>query len=51
MVVLIHLFVALHIIGIVALLGGFLTHLKSLGQATARFAPSLLRGALTTPIP
>jgi peptidoglycan/LPS O-acetylase OafA/YrhL len=45
--VLIHLFVALHIIGIAALLGGFLTQLKAMGQGTARFVPGMLHGALT----
>ncbi|MFJ9628786.1 hypothetical protein ACIQPR_03390 [Streptomyces sp. NPDC091280] len=45
--VLIHLFVGLHIIGIAALLGGFLTQLKAMGQGTARFVPGMLHGALT----
>jgi hypothetical protein len=45
--VLIHLFVALHIIGIAALLGGFLTQMKAMGQGTARFVPAMLHGALT----
>jgi hypothetical protein len=45
--VLIHLCVALHIIGIAALLGGFLTQLKAMGQGAARFVPALLHGALT----
>ncbi|WP_149828242.1 hypothetical protein [Streptomyces tailanensis] len=45
--VLIHLFVALHIIGIAALLGGFLTQMKALGQGLARFVPAMLHGALT----
>lgn len=45
--VLIHLFVALHIIGIAALLGGFLTQMKAMGQGTARFVPGMLHGALT----
>ncbi|GAA3771218.1 hypothetical protein ACFS5L_12730 [Streptomyces phyllanthi] len=45
--VLIHLFVALHIIGIAALLGGFLTQMKAIGQGTARFVPAMLHGALT----
>ncbi|MEW2046331.1 hypothetical protein [Streptomyces sp. NPDC005476] len=35
--VLIHLFVGLHIIGIAALLGGFLTQLKAMGRGAARF--------------
>lgn len=45
--VLIHLFVGLHIIGIAALLGGFLTQMKAMGQGTARFVPAMLHGALT----
>ena len=45
--VLIHLFVGLHIIGIAALLGGFLTQLKAIGAGTARFTPVMLHGALT----
>jgi hypothetical protein len=45
--VLIHLFVALHIIGIAALLGGFLTQMKAMGQGAARFVPAMLHGALT----
>ncbi|MGW0768517.1 hypothetical protein [Streptomyces sp. NPDC002676] len=45
--VLIHIFVALHIIGIAALLGGFITQIKAIGQGTARFVPGMLHGALT----
>jgi hypothetical protein len=45
--VLIHLFVALHIIGIASLLGGFLTQMKAMGEGTARFSPAMLHGALT----
>ncbi|MFF3884817.1 hypothetical protein [Streptomyces sp. NPDC001914] len=45
--VLIHLFVGLHIIGIAALLGGFLTQMKAMGKGTARFVPAMLHGALT----
>ncbi|MFB7506753.1 hypothetical protein [Streptomyces broussonetiae] len=45
--VLIHLFVGLHIIGIAALLGGFLTQMKAMGQGAARFVPGMLHGALT----
>ncbi|MET7680137.1 hypothetical protein [Streptomyces sp. NPDC005423] len=45
--VLIHLFVALHIVGIAALLGGFLTQMKAMGRGTARFVPGMLHGALT----
>ncbi|MBZ6103443.1 hypothetical protein ACH4NO_07965 [Streptomyces olivaceus] len=45
--VLIHMFVGLHIIGIAALLGGFLTQMKATGQGAARFTPAMLHGALT----
>ncbi len=45
--ILIHLFVGLHIIGIAALLGGFLTQMKAMGQGKARFGPAMLHGALT----
>ncbi|MFH8989013.1 hypothetical protein [Streptomyces sp. NPDC017940] len=45
--VLIHLFVGLHIIGIAALLGGFLAQMKAMGAGTARFSPAMLHGALT----
>ncbi|MEK8144573.1 hypothetical protein NKH18_31425 [Streptomyces sp. M10(2022)] len=45
--VLINVFVALHIIGIAALLGGFLTQMKAMGTGTARFVPGMLHGALT----
>ncbi|MFC9468742.1 hypothetical protein ACH4D3_16660 [Streptomyces sp. NPDC018026] len=45
--VLIHIFVGLHIIGIAALLGGFLTQMKAMGQGAARFTPAMLHGALT----
>ncbi|MFI5874142.1 hypothetical protein ACIBAH_17120 [Streptomyces sp. NPDC051445] len=45
--VLIHLFVGLHIIGIAALLGGFLAQLKAMGRGAARFVPSMLHGAAT----
>ncbi|QFQ99879.1 hypothetical protein F9278_31175 [Streptomyces phaeolivaceus] len=45
--VLIHILVALHIIGIASLLGGFLTQMKAMGQGTARFVPAMLHGALT----
>ncbi|MFF7966201.1 hypothetical protein ACFZC3_12665 [Streptomyces sp. NPDC007903] len=47
MTVLIHVFVALHIIGIAALLGGFLTQMKAMGRGTARFVPAMLHGAIT----
>ncbi len=45
--VLINVFVALHIIGIGALLGGFLTQMKAMGAGTARMVPAMLHGALT----
>ncbi|MFE9252124.1 hypothetical protein [Streptomyces sp. NPDC007088] len=45
--VLINAFVGLHIIGIAALLGGFLTQMKAMGAGTARFTPAMLHGALT----
>ncbi|MCD0481911.1 hypothetical protein [Streptacidiphilus sp. ASG 303] len=45
--VLINFFVALHIIGIAALLGGFLTQMKALRAGTARVVPAMVHGALT----
>ncbi|MGW0170654.1 IMP dehydrogenase, partial [Streptomyces sp. NPDC003343] len=48
-------FVGLHIIGIAALLGGFLTQMKAMGRGTARFVvrasidqllPDILSGAI-----
>ncbi|WP_394431281.1 hypothetical protein [Streptomyces sp. SGAir0957] len=45
--VLIHFFVGLHIIGIAALLGGFLTQMSALGRGEARFNKAMLHGALT----
>ncbi|MCP9957664.1 hypothetical protein [Streptomyces sudanensis] len=45
--VLINVFVALHVIGIAALLGGFLTQVKAMGAGTARMVPGMLHGALT----
>ncbi|WP_330240355.1 hypothetical protein [Streptomyces sp. NBC_00525] len=45
--VLIDFVVALHIIGIAALLGGFLGQMKALRTGTARFVPGMLHGALT----
>ncbi|WP_431043864.1 hypothetical protein ACQUSR_19520 [Streptomyces sp. P1-3] len=42
-----HAFVGLHIIGIAALLGGFLTQMKLIGAGEARMSPSMLHGALT----
>ncbi|GAA1181689.1 hypothetical protein GCM10009654_43590 [Streptomyces hebeiensis] len=45
--VLINAFVALHIVGIAALLGGFLTQTKAMSAGTATFSPAMLHGALT----
>ncbi|MFJ3163110.1 hypothetical protein [Streptomyces kanasensis] len=45
--VLINVFVALHILGIAALLGGFLTQVKAMRAGTARMVPAMLHGALT----
>ncbi|MFJ8231640.1 hypothetical protein ACIQ9E_17045 [Streptomyces sp. NPDC094448] len=45
--VLINVFLALHIIGIASLLGGFLTQMTALSEGTARFTPAMLHGALT----
>jgi hypothetical protein len=39
--------VGLHIIGIAALLGGFLTQLAPMRSGTVRFGPPMLYGALT----
>ncbi|WP_437071308.1 hypothetical protein [Streptomyces sp. enrichment culture] len=43
---LINFFVGVHVIGIAALLGGFIYQLKAAGQGTVRFAPGMLHGAL-----
>ncbi|GHF47647.1 hypothetical protein GCM10010218_31320 [Streptomyces mashuensis] len=45
--VLIHALVGLHIIGIAALLGGFLSQMKAMGKGEARMSPGMLHGALT----
>ncbi|MDT0346173.1 hypothetical protein [Streptomyces litchfieldiae] len=45
--VLLNIVLALHIIGIAALLGGFLTQLRALGAGEARMLPGMLHGALT----
>ncbi|WP_019548679.1 hypothetical protein [Streptomyces sulphureus] len=45
--VLINIFVGLHVIGIAALLGGFLFQMKAMGEGTARMLPGMLHGALT----
>lgn len=42
-----NLFLALHIIGIAALLGGFLAQTKLLKSGDARVTPGMLHGALT----
>lgn len=44
---LIAVFLALHIIGIAALLGGFLAQTKALRAGEARMAPGMLHGAIT----
>jgi len=44
---LINLFVGLHIIGIGALLGGFMTQMKAMGAGEARINTAMLHGALT----
>ncbi|WP_129841900.1 hypothetical protein [Streptomyces sp. RFCAC02] len=45
--VVINIVVALHIIGIAALLGGFLTQMKAMGDGRGRVVPAMLHGALT----
>ena len=45
--VLINVFVGLHVIGIAALLGGFLFQMKAMRTDGARFNPGMLHGALT----
>jgi len=45
--VLINAFVGLHIIGIAALLGGFLFQVKAMRTGEARIVPGMLHGALT----
>ena len=45
--VLLHIFVGLHIVGIAALLGGFLHQTKAMRTGEARFVPGMLHGALT----
>ncbi|WKX70895.1 hypothetical protein [Streptomyces sp. XD-27] len=42
-----HAVVGLHIIGIAALLGGFLAQMKLIGAGDARMSPAMLHGALT----
>ena len=44
---LIAVFVALHIVGIAALLGGFLGQMKAMGAGEARITPGMVHGALT----
>ncbi|MBB1246948.1 hypothetical protein GL263_25875 [Streptomyces durbertensis] len=45
--VVINIFVALHIIGIAALLGGFFAQMKSLRTGEGRMTPGMLHGAFT----
>ncbi|MCQ4082594.1 hypothetical protein NGB36_18795 [Streptomyces sp. RB6PN25] len=45
--VLINFFVGLHIIGIAALLGGFLTQMTAMRNGEARIVPAMLHGAWT----
>jgi hypothetical protein len=47
MEILINVFVGLHILGIAALLGGFLFQMKALRAGEARVLPGMLHGALT----
>jgi hypothetical protein len=44
---LINVFLAFHIIGIAALLGGFLTQMKLIGAGEARVLPGMMHGAWT----
>ena len=44
---LINFFVGLHIIGIAALLGGFLTQMQAIRTGEARIVPAMLHGAWT----
>ena len=44
--VLINVFVATHVIGVAALLGGWLTQLKSLKTGDVRIVPAMVHGAL-----
>ncbi|MBA0054271.1 hypothetical protein E0L36_26475 [Streptomyces sp. AJS327] len=45
--VLVNVFVGLHIVGIAALLGGFLFQMKAMRTGEARILPGMLHGALT----
>lgn len=47
MATLINVFVGLHILGIAALLGGFLFQMKAMRTGDARMVPGMLHGALT----
>ncbi|MDT0308512.1 hypothetical protein RM780_16325 [Streptomyces sp. DSM 44917] len=47
MAVLTDIVLALHIVGIGALLGGFLTQTKAMSAGNARMSPAMLHGALT----
>lgn len=45
--ILINIVVALHIIGIAALLGGFFAQMKVMGDGEGRITPGMLHGAFT----
>lgn len=45
--VIINLFVALHIVGIAALLGGFFAQMKVMSTGEGRMTPGMLHGAFT----
>lgn len=45
--ILIDILLALHIIGIASLLGGFLTQMKAMSAGEARIVPAILHGAYT----
>jgi hypothetical protein len=47
MATLLHILLGLHILGIGALLGGFLVQWKAMGAGEARIVPAMLHGALT----
>lgn len=40
-------FLVLHFVGIAALLGGFLTQMKAMGQKAAQIVPAMVHGAWT----
>lgn len=45
--VLIHIFVALHIIGVASLLGGMLVQMKAMKTGTTKILPAIMHGAWT----